>query len=76
MTREKVTPLKKMVGPLAPTQYQHKQGFTVAQVLVLVLTSFVLGVMLTNYAPVLLHNNSSGLLSSVANIVSGTNQSA
>ncbi|KAK4541623.1 hypothetical protein LTR36_007767 [Oleoguttula mirabilis] len=52
--REKVTPLKKMVGPLAPTRYNYGQGYTVAQVFVMVLGSFLLGAMLTSYASLLL----------------------
>ncbi|KAK5121652.1 hypothetical protein LTR85_004824 [Meristemomyces frigidus] len=63
--REKVTPLKKMVGPLAPTRYRDGQGFGTSQVLVMLLASFLLGAILMSYAPLLLPDGSSELLESV-----------
>ncbi len=39
----KVAPLKKMVGPLAPTRYHSGLGFSVLQMLLIALLSFLIG---------------------------------
>ncbi|KAK5138450.1 hypothetical protein LTR08_000036 [Meristemomyces frigidus] len=51
---QNVAPIKKMVGPLALSRYHYGQGYTAAQVLLMVLASFLLGVAMTQYAPSLL----------------------
>lgn len=48
-----VAPIKKMVGPLAPTQYTAGVGWNMFQVLLIALLSFLLGSAITLYAPVL-----------------------
>ena len=40
--KEKVAPIKKMVGPLAPTRYNYQQGFTAQQVFFLIVFIFFL----------------------------------
>lgn len=37
--REKVVPLKKMVGPFAPTRYHYVQGFTKSHMLCVAILS-------------------------------------
>ena len=45
----KVAPIKKMVGPLAPTRYQFGYGFTSLQVLLIALMSFLIGLAVAYY---------------------------
>ena len=52
--REKVAPIKKMVGPLTPTRYQNGLGFSPNQVIVTALLSVLFGVLLALYGPLLL----------------------
>jgi len=51
--REAVAPIKKMVGPLAPTRYQYANRYSQAQVLVIALVAMMLGMLLAAYAPLL-----------------------
>lgn len=44
-----VAPIKKMVGPLAPTKYQSGYGFTVLQVMLIALIAFLMGLAVTTY---------------------------
>ncbi|KAK3075360.1 hypothetical protein LTR53_001365 [Teratosphaeriaceae sp. CCFEE 6253] len=48
---EGVAPIKKMVGPWAPKRYQDGRGFSVEQVLMIALMSFMLGMALVVYGP-------------------------
>ena len=48
--REKVAPIQKMVGPLAPTAYRNGQGFSVAQVIIIAFLSLVAGILMATYA--------------------------
>lgn len=41
-----VSPIKKMVGPLAPTRYHTGSSFAIWQVLIIALASFLLGLAL------------------------------
>jgi len=52
--REKVEPIKKMVGPLAPKRYAYTQGMAMPQVLLIALLSFILGLLVAANAPGLL----------------------
>ena len=54
----KVAPIKKMVGPLAPTTYQSGYGVPVQHVVILVLASFLLGLIAAIYIPTLLGGRS------------------
>lgn len=47
-----VAPIKKMIGPLAPTRYQHGLGFTAQQILLVALVSFLIGIAVVSYAHV------------------------
>lgn len=51
--REKVAPIKKMVGPLAPTQYRYMDGYTPTQMVAIAMVAFLMGVALTPYMPML-----------------------
>lgn len=51
-----VAPLKKMVGPLAPTRYQSGIGVSVQSVILIALMSFLIGLALATYAPVLMRH--------------------
>ena len=44
-----VVPLKKMVGPLAPTSYRFGYGFTTLQVFLIALMSFFIGLAVAYY---------------------------
>jgi hypothetical protein len=44
-----VAPIKKMVGPLAPTKYQAGYGFSVLQVLSIALIAFLVGLAVAMY---------------------------
>jgi hypothetical protein len=44
-----VSPIKKMVGPLAPTRYQAGLGFNTSQVLLIALLSFLIGLAVSTY---------------------------
>lgn len=48
--REKVAPIQKMVGPLAPTAYRNGLGFSVGQVIIIALLSLVAGIFIAAYA--------------------------
>ncbi|KAI7274727.1 hypothetical protein KC345_g6894 [Hortaea werneckii] len=48
--REKVAPIQKMVGPLAPTAYRNSQGFSVGEVIIIALLSLVAGILIATYA--------------------------
>jgi hypothetical protein len=54
--KEKVAPIKKMVGPLAPTRYNYQQGFTAQQVLLFVVLAFVIGLLTAVYGPTVLQH--------------------
>ena len=41
--------VKKMVGPLAPTRYQHGYAFTAQQVILVALMSFLIGLAMAFY---------------------------
>ena len=45
----KVSPIKKMVGPLAPTRYQAGLGSNTLQVFLITLLSFLLGLAVPTY---------------------------
>jgi len=47
--RDRVAPIKKMVGPLAPSRYENGLGFRLGHVLLLILLSFLLGFTLASY---------------------------
>lgn len=49
-----VVPLKKMVGPLALTEYQNGIGLPLQSVILVALLSFLIGIALAIYAPVLM----------------------
>lgn len=52
-----VTPMKKMVGPLAPKNGTlHSDGFTLEQVLIVFIVAFVAGVMAATLSPNVLKN--------------------
>ena len=55
--RERVAPIKKMVGPLAPSRYQNGVGFSSSQVMSIALLSFMIGIMLAFYGPMLLSSH-------------------
>lgn len=55
--REKVAPIKKMVGPLAPKGYSHGPGIALPHVILVALVSFVLGLALAANASVLLEGS-------------------
>lgn len=44
-----VAPIKKMVGPLAPTKYQSGYGFSVLQVMLIALIAFFVGLAVATY---------------------------
>ena len=46
-----VAPIKKMVGPLAPTRYQHGSGFRAEQVVLIAFMCFMLGIAVALYGP-------------------------
>lgn len=48
--REKITPLSKMVGPLAPTKY-HKGFYTTSDIFVVGLACLVIGLIAALYGP-------------------------
>lgn len=49
---EKIAPIKKMVGPLASAKYRNRNsGFTIEQVLLVILISFVCGALAASWAP-------------------------
>ena len=52
--REKVVPIKKMVGALAPTRYQNGLGFSVSQVILIAMLSALVGAILASYGAMLL----------------------
>ena len=54
-----VTPIKKMVGPLAPTQYHYASSVPVRHVTLLVLLSFLAGFALAIFFPELIEYFSS-----------------
>ena len=45
----KVAPIKKTVGPLAPTKYRHGYGFSMLQVMLIALLSLLAGLAIANY---------------------------
>ena len=47
--REKVEPIKKMVGPLAPKRYQLDQGLSAQQAIVIAIFAFFLGLLVATY---------------------------
>lgn len=51
--KHNVTPLKKMVGPLAPTRYQSGYGVSLQLVIMIALMAFCLGLAAAVYAPLL-----------------------
>lgn len=52
MRREKITPLKKMVGPLAPTQYRNDNaGFSLEHLILASMLSALVTVLLLLYGP-------------------------
>lgn len=52
-----VTPIKKMVGPLAPKNgLVHSDGFTLEQVMIIFIVAFVAGVMAASLSPNVLKN--------------------
>ena len=48
-----VVPLKKMVGPLAPTKYRARYGFSAQQVVLIALLAFMIGMAFMSYGPML-----------------------
>ena len=48
-----VAPIKKMVGPLAPTKYQSGYGFAAQQVILIAFASFLVGLAAAFYGPIL-----------------------
>ena len=48
--REKVAPIQKMVGPLAPTAYRYGNGFSAGQVMIIALLSMLVGILIATYA--------------------------
>lgn len=68
--REKVAPIQKMVGPLAPTAYRYGKGFSVGQVMMIALLSMVAGILMATYASELLEAASSWELGGLQSIVS------
>lgn len=48
----KIEPLKKMVGPLAPTRYHSGLGFGMMQTLLIALLSFLIGLAVAWYGAV------------------------
>ena len=58
-----VAPIKKMVGPLAPTKYQTEYGFTARQMFLLALVSFLIGLAVAVYGSVLARTVLSGVKS-------------
>ena len=55
--REKVAPMKKMVGPLAPKNgTTHQDGFTLEQVVVIFIVAFIAGMMAVSLSPEVLRN--------------------
>ena len=53
--KDHVAPLKKMVGPMAPTRYQTGCGVPIAHVLLIALFAFLAGLIGAFYAPDLPH---------------------
>lgn len=49
-----VAPIKKMVGPLAPTRYRSGYGFTTMQVILIALFSFLIGLAVAYYGRVVI----------------------
>ena len=45
-----IAPIKKMIGPVAPTRYKHGFGFTAQQVLLIALLNFFIGLAVAFYA--------------------------
>ncbi|KAK4955919.1 hypothetical protein LTR10_006858 [Elasticomyces elasticus] len=52
--QEKVVPIKKMVGPLAPKRYQGTQGIAIEHAFLIAFVSFLLGLTVAMYGPRLL----------------------
>ena len=48
-----VKPIKKMVGPLAPTRYQNGHGFGLLQVMLIALAAFLIGLAVASYGTLL-----------------------
>lgn len=55
--REKVEPIKKMVGPSAPKNGKvHSDGFTLEQVMIVFIVAFIAGIMAVSLSPQVLQN--------------------
>lgn len=48
-----VAPIKKMVGPIAPTHYTAGLGWNLQQVILIALLAFLIGIAITLYAPMM-----------------------
>ncbi|KAK5175840.1 uncharacterized protein LTR77_000980 [Saxophila tyrrhenica] len=62
--KHKVEPLKKMVGPLAPTRYHAGLGFSLLQTLLIALLAFMVGLAVAWYGGPMIEDVLSGVKSS------------